>query len=540
MTTPSTDRSTAAQPGARRPNLVLIMTDDQGFGDLQSYGAPLLKTPNIDGLGERGIRFTQHYAGSPLCTPSRAALLSGAWPPRVNMPNVLNPRQSHGLSRHENLLSDYLHDAGYATAIFGKWHLGDPAADPSYHPMRHGFDTWYGIPYSNDYPTIPLYDEYDVVDEIVYPGSLGQDAGNGDEQNWLNKSIFERAIGWIGARDSTQPFFAYIAASQPHEPVASEFEGSAGGPHGSTIEEMDGLVGTIVETLEALGVRDDTCLVFTSDNGPWWVGDTAGLAGRKGETYEGGIRVPFVLEWPRVTQGSAGRVYEQPTSHIDVLPTFCAAAGVPVDAGRTIDGRNITPVLEGSNVADPLDIAYYQGNTLNALRHGNWKLHVQRVSNVSRHTGRLDWSASEGLPHLFDLANDPNECYDVSARHPHIAAEMQERLAAFDAALKSDLEHHYGAGSPWTLVDVTAEGRVTGASTHLAVRVRNISDGPIDLTIDTPYGSRSFTGVRPGGSGYQSFNVRAPRMPAGSVTVTVAGMRPVVTRYEALEPSTSP
>ena len=426
-----------------KPNLVLIMSDDQGYGDLSSYGAPLLKTPNIDNLGRRGMRFTQHYAGSPVCTPSRAALLTGCWPPRVNMPNVLNPRQPQGMPQQETLLSEYLKGAGYATGHFGKWHLGDPAANPAHHPMEHGFDTWYGIPYSNDYPEIPVYDERTIVDTIVYPGALGQDAGNGDEQNWLNTSIFEHAIDWIGEQPREQPFFAYIAASQPHEPVASEFQGSAGGPHGSSIEEMDHLVGRVLDQLQRMGVRDDTCIIFTSDNGPWWVGDTGGLSGRKSETYEGGIRVPFLMEWPSMMR-RRGREYHRPTCHIDVLPTFCEAAGIPLRADRMIDGQSLLPAIQWGRELDHVDIAYYQGDTLNALRHGDWKLHVRRQSGLSRHTGLVDWSPTAELPQLFDLSRDQEEYYDLSKRYPDVLAQMQARLVAFDAALKADRASHYG------------------------------------------------------------------------------------------------
>ena len=431
----------------QKPNLVLIMSDDQGYGDLASYGAPLLKTPNIDGIGRRGMRFTQHYSGSPVCTPSRAALLTGAWPPRVNMPNVLNPGQAQGMPQQETLLSEYLKGAGYATGHFGKWHLGDPAANPAHHPMSHGFDTWYGIPYSNDYPTIPVYDEHEIVDTIVYPGALGQDAGNGDEQNWLNSSIFDHAIDWIGRQGREKPFFAYITPSQPHEPVASEFEGSAGGPHGSSIEEMDQLVGRVIGQLDRLRVRENTCIVFTSDNGPWWVGDTGGLSGRKSETYEGGMRVPFVMEWPNMMRGGwwRDRDYDAPTSHIDVLPTFCAAAGVPLTPDRIIDGQNILPAVQTGREMEHVDIAYYQGNTLNALRHGDWKLHVRRQNGLSRHTGLVDWSATDELPQLFHLGRDPEEYYDVSERYPDVLSEMQNRLNAFDTALKADRAARYGS-----------------------------------------------------------------------------------------------
>jgi arylsulfatase A len=515
-----------------RPNFVLIMTDDQGYGDLESYGAPLINTPNIDGLGQRGIRFVDSYAGSPLCTPSRASLLTGCWPPRVNMPDVLNPvipfGDRRGMSQQETLLPEYLKTAGYATGHFGKWHLGDPEASPLYHPMEHGFDRWYGIPYSNDYPTIPVYDDRTITQRIVYPGALGQDAGPGDEQNWLNRSIFEKAMGWIEDH-ADEPFFAYIAPSQPHEPVASEFQGSAGGPHGSSIEEMDMLLGRILQRLEDLGVRENTVVVFTSDNGPWWVGDVAGLKGRKGETYEGGIKVPFLMEWPARMSGS-GKVYDGVTTHADVLPTFCAAAGVPLRADRVIDGRSLLPVIEKGEapgffaslvtvidgyatsgqittraatslrdrltraersieqgneayatgyleqlvtrarsqikgdaddiaardaiiaaaeaaivkVGTHVDVAYYQSNNLNAIRYGEWKVHVRRVANPTRHTGLRNWEATEGMPELYDLSRDPEESYDLSEHHPEQLADMIARLQAFDAALKADRAAHYG------------------------------------------------------------------------------------------------
>ncbi|NHC46453.1 sulfatase-like hydrolase/transferase [Motilibacter aurantiacus] len=339
--------ASAAQPSAAagsRPNFVLIMTDDQGYADLASYGAPYIDTPNLDGIAQRGIRCTDHYAGSPLCTPSRAALLTGAWPPRVNMPNVLNPAQAQGLSPAETTLPEYLRTAGYATAMFGKWHLGDPESNPVFHPMDHGFDRFFGTPYSNDYPTVPVYDDRTIVERIVYPGALGQDAGNGDEQNWLNKAVMQHAADWIRGQDADRPFLAYVAPTQPHEPVASEFQGSAGGPHGSSVEEIDMLVGEILQALDELGVRENTVVVFTSDNGPWWVGDTGGLKGRKGETYEGGQRVPFVMEWPAVMSGES-LVYEGVTTHTDILPTFCAAAGVPL-RDRALDGRNLLPLIE--------------------------------------------------------------------------------------------------------------------------------------------------------------------------------------------------
>ena len=419
------------------------MSDDQGYGDLASYGAPYLKTPNIDGIGERGMRFTQHYAGSPLCTPSRAALLTGAWPPRVNMPNVLNPLQPQGMPQQETLLPEYLKTAGYATGHFGKWHLGDPAANPAHHPMNHGFDRWYGTPYSNDYPTVPVYDDHTIVQTIVYPGALTQDAGNGDEQNWLNKSIFDHAIEWIGEQRE-QPFFAYVAPSQPHEPVASEFQGSAGGPHGSSIEEMDHLVGRIIEQLDRLGVRDNTCIVFTSDNGPWWVGDTAGLYGRKGETYEGGIRVPFVMEWPAMMRRN-GRVYDGVTSHIDVLPTFCAAAGVPLRQDRVIDGQNILAGHPNRPGDRPRRHRVLPGG--HAQRAPPRRLEAARAPSGQRastlHRTRRLVRHSRNAPAVRPQPRPRGVLRPLRALSRTSSRRLQARLDAFDAALKADRAARY-------------------------------------------------------------------------------------------------
>lgn len=423
---------------AGTPNFVVIMTDDQGYGDLSSYGAPLTRTPNIDGMARRGMLFRQHYAGSPVCTPSRAALLSGAWAPRVNLPHVLGPGNDHGIAAQETLLPEYLKQAGYATAMFGKWHLGD---QPRHHPMEHGFDRWYGIPYSNDYPTIPLYDDREIVKTIVYPGALTDDPGPGDDQDWLTTSLFTKALEWIDDH-AEQPFFCYIPTSQPHEPLASEYDESPGGPHGSSIEEIDQFVGRLLSRLDDLGVRDNTCVIFTSDNGPWWVGDTGGMYGRKSETYEGGIRVPFVVEWPAMIR-RRGHTYDRPTCHIDILPTLCAAAGVPTDPDRIIDGQDILPAIRTGRRMDHVDIAYYQGDTLNAIRHGDWKLHVRRVSNLGRFTGRLNWNASDEMPQLFDLARDPGEHYDLSEHHPDITAALEARLSAFDTSLKADRAARY-------------------------------------------------------------------------------------------------
>ncbi|MFF0728584.1 sulfatase [Streptomyces sp. NPDC004134] len=418
---------------AAAPNVVIVYCDDLGYGDPGCYGSPLVDTPVIDGMARRGMRFTDFYAGAPTCTPSRAALLTGCYAPRVNLATVLFPDHTNGMSSRETTLATYLKGAGYATAHIGKWHLGNPAVDPGLHPMEHGFDRYFGLPYSNDMAPLPLYDDREIVEQPP-------------EQAGLTRRYAEETVSFIRAH-ADRPFFVYLAITQPHEPLASEFAGrSAAGPHGDSVEEIDHYVGVLLDELDALGVRDNTCVIFTSDNGPWYVGSAGDLYGRKAETYEGGQRVPFVVEWPAVVP--AGVTYRQPTSLVDVLPTLLEAAGVEPDPDRTIDGRSILRALATGRRMDRGDLFYYDdqrtpsvGNC-NAVRRGDWKLHVRRVPGPY-FTGRA-FSPTEELPQLFDLARDPGECYDLSRHYPELVTTLTARIEEFDAALRADHAERYG------------------------------------------------------------------------------------------------
>lgn len=415
----------AGTPGAgTRPNVVLFYIDDLGYGDLGSYGS-LISTPVLDGMADRGIRLTDFYAGSPVCSPSRAALLTGGYGPRVNVPNVLYIISPDGLNPNEKTLAEYLMDAGYATGMFGKWHLGNPAINAQYHPDNHGFDRWYGIPSSNDQDPVVLYDDHLIVD--AYP--------HRSTQKPLTRMLTEKAVEWIRT-NANRPFFAYIPHPQPHEPLESEFEGrSRAGAHGDSVEEIDHYIGVVLDELDALGIRDNTLVIFTSDNGPWYVGSPGDLYGRKAETYEGGMRVPFIAEWPAAIP--PGQVYQGPAVNVDLLPTLAAAAGIELDPTIIIDGANILPALtQPGTTVDRGDVFYYDGTILNAVRRRDWKLHRRRVSGPY-HSAR-GYSATEETPQLFNLALDPSESYDLSTRHPNMVDELLARMDEFDAALKAD------------------------------------------------------------------------------------------------------
>jgi arylsulfatase A len=427
---PAPRSGTPNGPYGSRPNVVLFFVDDMGYGDVGSYGS-LISTPVLDGMAERGIRFTDFYAASPVCSPSRASLLTGGYGPRVGMPDVLwPPMHPSGLPTAERTLPEYLREAGYATGMFGKWHLGNPASNPNHHPLNHGFDRWYGIPESNDMYPVVVWDDHLIVDAHPYRTT----------QQGLTRQLTEKAIEWI-REVADQPFFAYIPHPQPHEPLESEFRGSRAGKHGDSVEEIDHYIGVVLDELEALGIRDNTLVMFTSDNGPWYVGSSGPVFGRKRETYEGGMRVPFIAEWPAMIPG--GRVYTEPAVNTDLLPTLAAAAGVALDPGRIIDGTDILPALTTRDVTvDRGDVFYYEANQLNAVRRGDWKCHRRRVSGPLN-TAR-GYSATEETPQLFNLAIDPSESYDLSTRHPALVQELLDRMRDFDAALKADAARRNG------------------------------------------------------------------------------------------------
>lgn len=431
----------AAQEGP--PNVVLMFTDDQGYGDVGCYGAQGFVTPHLDRLAAEGVKFTDFYVSSPVCSASRAALMTGCYHERVGISGALSPASKLGLHPDEVTLAEICKSKGYATAAIGKWHLGRPEA---FLPVRQGFDEYFGLPYSNDmwpfhpdvlqlpmeerlkrWPKLPLIEGDRVVDEEITP----------EEQAQLTVRYTERALDFID-RNRQRPFFLYLAHSQPHVPlfVSSRFAGTTKrGLFGDVISEIDWSMGQILEKLRQLGLEGRTLVLFTCDNGPWLsYGSHAGSAGPlregKGTCWEGGVRVPFLARWPGKIP--AGRVVAEPAMTIDILPTLAGLVGADLPQ-RAVDGKDIWPLLAGQEGAkSPHDTLffYYQSGELQALRHGKWKLMLPH----SYRTLAGQETRSDGLPvpyakakaglELYDLAVDAGESRDVAAQHPEVVADL--------------------------------------------------------------------------------------------------------------------
>ena len=440
--------------GKRPPNIVVIFMDDLGYGDLGCYGAVDFRTPNIDRLAAEGMRFTNFLAAQPVCSASRAALLSGCYPNRIGISGALYPGAPYGIAKEETLLPEMLKAKGYATGIFGKWHLGDTAG---YLPLSHGFDEYMGLPYSNDmwpveydgtrsktgsrflwYPPLPLLRGDKVVDTVF---TLEQQAA-------LTGMLTDEAIRFI-RKNAKKPFLAYVPYPMPHVPInaTKDFLGrSRQGLYGDMIQEVDHHVGRILQCLKDQGLDDNTVVVFTSDNGPWanfgnHAGSTGGLREGKGTTYEGGVRVPCIVRWKGVIP--AGMVANQLASAIDILPTVAALTESPLPE-RRIDGVDFSEVLRGNMDLHPRKTFYYyyRTNSLEAVRIDNWKLvfaHPSR-SYEGQVPGRdgVPGLAPETVPMpkaLYDLRRDPGERYDVQGQHP----EMVKRLEALAEEARRDL-----------------------------------------------------------------------------------------------------
>ncbi len=407
---PATTTHLAQQPRSRPPNIVLVYFDDLGYGDLSCYGSSMITTPHLDQLAHEGTRFTHAYSGHTVCTPSRAALLTGRVPPRVGLPHVLFPDHTDGLSADEHTIPEYLKSAGYATACIGKWHLG---AQPEHRPTRHGFDEFFGALYSNDMDPFQLWRNEEMIEDPV-------------DQTTLTRRYTEEAIAAID-RAGDDPFFIYLAESMPHLPLAVEprFKGrSEAGEYGDVIESLDHYLGVLFDALSERGLRDDTVVIVTSDNGPWFDGSTGGLRGRKIGTYEGGLRVPFIVSWPGVVP--AGNEHDFPLSVLDLLPTLAGYAGVEPDPDVTLDGTDVRRVFEGAASVEHPPIYYFddQDGSLAAVRDGRWKLHVQREDETTLR-----------LPELYDLERDSEESYNLANSYPPVV----ERLTAIIEAMEEDL-----------------------------------------------------------------------------------------------------
>jgi uncharacterized sulfatase len=434
-----------------RPNLVIILADDLGHGDLGCYGHPRFKTPNLDRMASEGVRLTQFNTPMPFCAPTRAALLTGRYPLRCGL--SANPAPDGGpqadtlaLPPGEITLAQLLGRAGYATGMVGKWHLGH--SRPEFLPTRRGFDEYLGIPYSNDMRPVQLLDGEKIVEYPVV-------------QATLTRRYTERALRFL-ERNRNRPFFFYFAHAMPHKPLACSeafYKKSGAGLYGDALAELDWSVGQVLAKLKELGLDDRTLVVFTSDNGPWYGGSTGGLRGMKGTTWEGGYRVPCIARWPG--QFPAARASHEPTVMMDLFATALAAAGVALPADRVIDGKNLLPLFSGSDELVHDVIFGQQGARLATVRDSRWKLHVlpARDSRPSRLDGPwIDPRGPDGVtilaPYeqsqpkdypglrtgdetgalsLFDLAHDPAEQHNVADQNGAVVTQLKAR---YDQMLK--------------------------------------------------------------------------------------------------------
>ena len=415
--------------GQRPPNFIFLLADDLGYADLGCYGSDKIATPNLDRMAAEGIRFNDFYTGEPVCTPTRAALMTGCYPKRVGLHrHVLFPTSKTGLNPSEITVARLLKDQGYATMCIGKWHLGH---HPEFLPTRHGFDAYYGIPYSNDMPTPTPDGGKGVVllrDEKVIEHPT--------DQATLTERYTAEAVKFIKA-NRNRPFFLYLPHTFPHEPlhVSERFKGkSKGGLYGDVVECIDWSCGEILAAIQQAGIDEQTLVIFTSDNGP--AGHPAPpLRGGKGSTWEGGMRVPFIARWPGKVP--AGAACAEQASVMDILPTFAALAGARLPTDRAIDGKDIWPLVSGrSGARSPHEAFFYYSayGDLSAVRSGQWKLHIK--APASRASTREKEAAP--LPALYDLSVDVGEQTNVAADHPDVVERLTKMAAEFDAQLTKD------------------------------------------------------------------------------------------------------
>jgi arylsulfatase A len=396
-----------------KPNFVVIFIDDMGYGDIGPFGSNRNRTPHLDRMAEEGMKLTSFYVAAPVCTPSRAALMTGCYPSRVSMATgwkhvVLFPGDPKGLNPKEVTIAEVLKEAGYTTGCFGKWHLGD---QPEYLPTSQGFDTYFGIPYSNDmwpklsrwkFPPLPIVRDREVVDRV----------DDMDEQATLCRRFTEEAVKFIQAHRD-EPFFVYLPHAFVHGPrkASPKFMEQARSVNQAQVEEVDWSAGEVLEAIRTAGIAEKTLVLFTSDNGPAGGMSSGPLRGGKGSAWEGGVREPTVAWWPGTIP--AASVCDEPVTAMDLLPTFAHLAGGAVPQDRIIDGKDIRPLLLGTPGArSPQDrLFYHKGEQLQAVRSGPWKLFANGE--------------------LYNLEKDIGERHNVAAEHPEVVARLQGYLEAF-------------------------------------------------------------------------------------------------------------
>ncbi len=420
---------------ASAPNVVVILFDDLGYGDLAAYGSRAIRTNSIDRLAASGALFRHAYAASPYCSASRAGLLTGRYAVRSGLDHVVQAPwtwqdillrigwRNRRLPLEEITLAEVLQSAGYATGIFGKWHLGDRS--PSM-PTDRGFDRFYGLLHSNDQGEPKVWRDTEVVE----PHPI--------DQATLTRRYTERAVGFI-EEHRDRPFFLYLPHTFPHIPlhVADDRRGrSAGGLYGDVVEELDWSVGRIVDTLERLELSDDTLVVVSSDNGAWFQGSSGGVRGRKFAVFEGGMRVPLIVARPGTVP--AGTTIDTPVVGVDLFPTVLEMAGLPLPGDRVIDGISLVSTLTGGPPPDDRVIYFHVLNEARGLRQGRFKYHD---AHGVFYGNPMDWRwgpMRRRGPWMFDLDNDPGESYDVSDRHPEVSRKLRETLEGWREALESN------------------------------------------------------------------------------------------------------
>ncbi|MCE5311082.1 MAG: sulfatase [Acidobacteriales bacterium] len=399
---------------AAPPNIILILADDLGYGDLSCYGSAI-PTPNLDSLAAEGVRFEHYYSTSAVCSPARAGLLTGCYPTRVGVPGVLFPTDTKGLSLAQTTMPQVLKTRNYGSMCIGKWHLGSQL---DYLPTRRGFDRFFGVPYSNDmYP--PLMRDCDIIDPAP--------------RNDLLTTLFtEQAVNYIHAMAGS-PFFLYLAYTAPHLPlgISTRFRGKSGlGPYADCVQELDWSVGQVLRALTDKGIDQDTVVLFTSDNGPWYLGSPGQLRGRKGETYEGGLRMPLLARWPGIFP--ARRTTQVVATAMDILPTVARLAGAALPSAL-LDGVDVATLLSGQvETVDRPPFFYFQGWDLQCARLGPWKLHISRKNGYAWAPDPPDGCLNLPLPapELYNVVSDPGEDYDLAPDRPDIVADIRAKVEA--------------------------------------------------------------------------------------------------------------
>jgi arylsulfatase A-like enzyme len=414
----------AAESTPARPNVVLIFIDDMGYGDIGPFGSTKTRTPNLDRMAREGMKLTSFYA-APVCSVSRAQVMTGCYGVRVSIPGVLSPGAHNGINKDEHTVAELMKARGYATICLGKWHLGD---QPEFLPTRHGFDHYFGLPYSNDMMkkarvngqlVVPLVRDEQVIELLA-----------GDDQDRLTERYTDEAVKFIN-ENKDRPFFLYLPHTAVHVPIhpGEKFrDRSTNGRYGDWVEEVDWSVGRVLETLQKLQLAENTLVMFSSDNGPWLTqgkngGEAGPLRGGKGSTWEGGVREPTLAWWPGKI--APGTICDAVAGNIDFLPTFVKLAGGQVPSDRKIDGKDILPLLLGETKESPHEARYYyNGYKLQAVRVGAWKLaFAPQAEGLGKNNQTIP--ASLDQPRLYNLDNEIGERTDVAGDHPDVVNRLK-------------------------------------------------------------------------------------------------------------------